>query len=195
MTFTEIENLRMRQGVTAHAMCQRAGIAPSVYYRARQRGSVRPLTGRRWLAVLNGSNIPARRREAQNPELIRSVYRGYMLALAHRFFPGLPHEAAALEALAQAPARKANSDPRWAAASRARELAIYCTVIDLGLPGNRVAGAIGVTRAAVSAMLRRVEDLRGDDPTIDTMIETAARLIAGPGSAEIETGERGKHHE
>lgn len=159
-------------------LCVLAGVHYSSVWRVRRGHGRRlyPGTLARLRRALAGK--PAQVRTPPPPVMIRTVYRGFMLAIAQEFFPGLPADAAAIEALAQDPALSANPNVKWAAAAKARSLAVYCTVIELNLPGAQVARAVGVTRQAVSVMLRRVEDLR-DDPAIEALIGRAGEILIG----------------
>lgn len=152
-------------------LCRRAKIAYSTYFRASTSGKrPRSRTLKRWQDALNARTTT--RPRPDEPVLILSTFRGW----AAHFAGKLGVDPAT--ALASDPGLRANSDPAWRKAAQVRELAAYCTVTELDLGAARVARAIGVTRAAVSLMLRRVEDQR-DDPTVEEMVEAAARLISG----------------
>lgn len=174
MDFSEIEAARVRGRISCRGLAQSAGVVVDVYYRARA-GKTRPT--KRTLGRLEKALGGAPRRRSVGtrnvePMLILSTFRGW----AAHFAGKLGVDPAT--ALASDPGLRANSDPAWRLAAQVRELAAYCTVTELDLGAARVARAIGVTRAAVSLMLRRVEDQR-DDPTVEEMVEAAARLISG----------------
>lgn len=176
VSFLQIESARRGAGMTVHAMCRAAGIGVGHYYRAKS-GKLQPTvkTLERWRRAIAGAPRARRFEEgAGNKALLRSTYRGYVASLAAE----LGADAAAV--LASDPAQRANSDPVWAQAARVRALAAYCVVVEFDLPAARVAAAIGVTRAAASNMLRRVEAFR-DDPAVDEMVERIGRLVSGRG--------------
>ena len=171
MNIHEIDMERRRLGLSQLELARRAGVRASVYYRAAS-GKTRPraATLAAWEKALGKARPP--RPASSLDDLIRATYRGWAAHFAGKL--GVEVEAA----LNSDPSLRANASPAWAAAARVRELAVYCTVTELDLNGAKVARAIGVTRAAVSLMLRRVEDIR-DDRATSEMIEAAARLISG----------------
>lgn len=179
LTFDIIENLRVMNGLTIGEVCRRAGMTqPNQYYRYRA-GTVRarPAKLRLLKEVIEGRSWPRRPMPSKLPEpmfraLIASTYRGFLAVLARE--QGLDPEAVA----ASQPSLSKVSDPAWLAAARVRALAVYCTCVELDVPGRRVAQAAGMTKQAVSECLKRVEDLR-DDPAIDALVERVSRLISG----------------
>lgn len=171
MTFEEIDAQRRRIGVSVPELCRRAKVNYSTWWRATTgRKSPRPST---LVRLRRGLNAPASpRRPRDNATLILTTFRGY----AAHFAILLGADPAI--ALASEPGKRSNASPAWRLAAEVRELAVYCTVVELDLRGAPVARAIGVTKAAVSQMLRRVEDDRSD-PKVDAMVEAAGRLISG----------------
>jgi hypothetical protein len=145
-----------------------AGIALTTYNRARRGRIPRARTLKALENALRGK-VRVRRPDRRDVPL---AYNGHVAELCRRL------GADAEKVLESDPGQRANSDPAWAAAARIRALAVYCTAIEFDVPAAAVARAIGVTRAAASAMLRRVEDLR-DDPEIDALVERAGMLISG----------------
>jgi transcriptional regulator with XRE-family HTH domain len=172
MTFQEIDARRKAKGIPAPVLCERAGIDYSTYHRGmRSTRQPRAATLAKLAAALDRDCLPTPARST-DAALILATYRGWAAWFAAQ--TGID----AAGALASDPRLRANASPQWRRAAQVRELAVYCTVTELDLGGARVARAIGVTRAAVSLMLRRVEDAR-DDPSVDAMVEAAARLISG----------------
>ncbi len=174
MNFVEIEAIRVEAGLSPYRMCQSAMVPTGTYFRFRA-GSrkPRPATIDRWLSVLVGG--PNARQLSGQPvtdALVAGVYRGFLAAYAQAV--GASPEAV----LASDPRLRANGDPAWGEAARLRALAVYSTSIEFDLRGARLAAAIGLTRQAVSLILRRVEDMR-DDPDIDALIERAGRMLSG----------------
>ena len=172
MTFPEIDAARRRAKLSARELCARAGVHCYVYYRARL-GQTRPRAStlaRLRTGLERGAPKLSKRNDAD--AVIRATFRGWCAYFAVRL--GID----VAKTLGSDPKLRANASLEWRQAARARELSVYCTVTELDLPGARVARAIGVTRAAVSLMLRRVEDTR-DDPAIEAMVEEAARLMSG----------------
>lgn len=68
-------------------------------------------------------------------------------------------------ALASVPSRRANADPVWAQAADVRRLALWIANGQLGFGVSDLARAAGVTKQAVSAATRGVED----DPDMDAL--------------------------
>lgn len=61
-------------------------------------------------------------------------------------------------ALSTDPSRRANADPAWAKAAQVRRLAIWIANGQLGFGGADLARAAGLTKQAVSAAWRAIED-------------------------------------
>jgi len=173
-TFQDVEAARRRAGMTVNAMCHAAGVGAHLYYRARSGRTVpTPKTLERWRRALVGGPAAKRLSGAPvNSTLLRATYRGYVAALAPEMGTAAP------EVLASDPGLRANSDPAWALAARVRALAVYCVVVEFDMPAARVAAAIGITRAAASAILKRVEDLR-DEAGVDALVDRVGKLISG----------------
>jgi hypothetical protein len=166
-----IENLRMAKGVSVNALCKKLGRAPGPYFRARS-GRVKPRQPllRLWRDAIEGKPLP--KAKAVDKALIASTYRGFLAAISTEM--QLDPKAVA----ASDPSLSRVSDPFWMAAARARAMAVYCTNIELGVPGTKVAEAAGMTKQAVSECLKRVEDLR-DDPATDALVERVSQLLTG----------------
>ncbi len=105
-------------------------------------------------------------RRGEGVALVRSVYRVHLAQLAERLGldPG--------RCLASSPG--VCGDGRYSAMPR--RLAVYMTVVGIDVRPARLAEALGVSRAAITKMLHRVEDMR-DDPRIDRMLEEYERVM------------------
>ena len=164
--FSAIDAKRRKAGLSVDALCQAAGINSRNWYlwaagRDPRPSSIRSL--KRALAELQREQQLLTRARPVFPAL----YRLFLTTLAQR--DGLDPLAVA-EADPQA---NAKGDPAWRAAAVVRHRAIYLTVTTLDVPGS-VAGALaGVSKQAVSKVLRSVEDSR-DDPAIDLLLSEAA---------------------
>lgn len=174
-TFSDIERARVENGIGVLAFCRAAGINYSVWHRAKRRGwQPRGLTLKRMeTALLAANRRPSKGRAAPvRPDLIAALYRAYVVTIAKA--RGLDPAAV----LASDPGLRATLCAAWQQAAEIRAMAVYCTCIELDLQGAQVARALGLTRQAVSLMLRRVEDFR-DDPLLDQLIEHSGALISG----------------
>lgn len=160
-----------RLGISEYELCRRAHVSRTTLWRIKRGGAKRlnAPTMARLNNILDGKLAPVRAADASH---VAVTYRGWVAHLA----PKLGLDAAYV--LKIRPAARANFNAQWVKAARVRELAVYCAVTELNISGAAMARAIGLTKQAVSCMLRRVEDSR-DDPTVDAMIEDAAKLISG----------------
>lgn len=191
MTFAALDAQRQKLGITGHRLVIEAGMRPVNWYRWKRGSQPNAKTLRKLRAALDrleadparrrssaapagaksGGDGPARQAEA-SPELIKSTYRGFFVAICHHF-------GAKPQALLDVdPSRTARMDPVWMEAAKIRALAVYCTVIEFDLRLTQIAGVLDITKQAVSVMLRRVEDLR-DDPAIDALLTDTSRLLTG----------------
>lgn len=78
------------------------------------------------------------------------------------------------EVLAQEPSRRATFDPVWLKAAEMRGRALYVAHVICGIPQAQLAVAAGMTNAAVSLAMNRVEDAcEPDDEPLFQLVETA----------------------
>lgn len=78
------------------------------------------------------------------------------------------------DVLSQDPSRRATFDPAWKQAADARGKALYIAHTACGLPQRQLAAAAGMTPAAVSLAMGRVEDSCDPDETLlFQLVETA----------------------
>ncbi|WP_281932149.1 helix-turn-helix domain-containing protein [Roseibium album] len=78
------------------------------------------------------------------------------------------------DVLAQKPSRRATFDPDWKMSADARGKALYIAHTVCGLPQRQLAEAAGMTPAAVSLAMGRVEDACEPDETpLFQLVETA----------------------
>lgn len=179
--FLRLNEARRRSGRTVTEFCRAAGVPVSTWWRAatgKQRRWYAP-TLRKLERAARLDAAPVVAKEKLNIGLIRSTYRGHVIAIAKEL------GADAEEVLASDPARRAVHDPKWALAARVRMLAIYCTTVGLGIPYAVLARAIGVTKQAVSWNVARARDLE-DDPKFGPIMDAASRLVtARPAGAEL----------
>lgn len=173
--FEHIEASRCAAGISVNAIAQASGVAASLYWRARKGQPKRERTLARWSHALHALRIQRRARAQREPiseDVIRACYRGWVV-----YFAGQENIDPAL-ALASDPSQRRTSDEAWMAAAGVRAFAVYCAVIELNLRGGLVASSVGLSKQGVSAILRRVEDLR-EDPLVDARLEAAGLLISG----------------
>jgi transcriptional regulator with XRE-family HTH domain len=173
LTFQLIDDERIRKKLSVHVVCQNARVPVSTYWRIAL-GKVTPRqdTLYRLREGVSQANAADAKRKVTPKQLILATYRGFLAAISTEM--GLDPEKVA----ASDPSLSRVSDPFWMAAARARAMAIYCTNIELNVPGTKVAEAAGMTKQAVSECLKRVEDLR-DNPATDALVERVSRLLTG----------------
>jgi hypothetical protein len=76
------------------------------------------------------------------------------------------------------PRKRQIGRPDWDAVFKARRFAIYLTVTEYDRAGAYVARAAGLTKQAVSHLLREVEDSR-DNPDTEALLARIAARAAG----------------
>lgn len=181
MTFEKIDAERRRQNRTVRELCRSSGVAYSTYWFAvKRRNIMRRRTLERLAAALARAPLPdGRRKRANSPasggdvemrNLLLMNFRAYVRKFAPAF--GLGPDLV----LAADPSLRWNVNDEWALAAKVRALAVCCVLTEFGVTGAQVGRAIGVSRQAVSDMVRRVQDMR-DDPKIDEMIERVSAEI------------------
>lgn len=87
-------------------------------------------------------------------------------------------DADAREALNADPSRRATADPIWLAASRTRRIAFSIANQWLGFTISDVARAAGVTKAAVSAAIKELEDLQDTDQQLRRVLGKIEEIFA-----------------
>lgn len=166
-----IERRRRTMQISTEDLCAAAGYDRSTYRRA-MRGdiAVRPAT----LAKLNMALKRFQIGFAGEASKIapHAAFRACVLLVA--FSTG----ADARAALESDPARRATADPIWLAAARTRRIAFSIANQWLGFSISDVARAAGVTKAAVSAAIRELEDLRDQDPGLDRLLNRIEESLA-----------------
>jgi hypothetical protein len=168
--FQAIDAKRRELKLSVSALCRRACVPVTTYWRVAT-GRKRkwwPQTYRRFETALRGKQVPRCRAEAD--KMIGDLYRAYVVIFAKE----LGHAA---EVLFADPQARSNLDAQWRASAYVRSLAVYCVTIELGVTGARVGRAVGLTRAAVSQINRRVQDFR-DDPKVDALLERVGSLVS-----------------
>jgi hypothetical protein len=169
--FSSIEAERKRSGLSVRQLCLRAKIHQTTYWRVKtgREPRFKAHTIGKLRKALSGKPVP--QVSGLAPETLLTAYRAYC-ALAAPEFGADPRKV-----LDADPSLRANASPEWALAARVRAVAVYCVVVEFGVAAARVAAAIGLTRQAVSQMVRRVEELRGDED--QDFIERIGRLVSG----------------
>lgn len=84
----------------------------------------------------------------------------------------------AKSALAADPARRATADPAWLSAAHTRRIAFAIANQVFGFSISDVARAAGVTKAAVSAAIREIEDGRDTDPALDRLLNRIEEIVS-----------------
>jgi hypothetical protein len=170
--FQAIDARRRELKLSISGLCRRANVPVTTYWRVA--------TGRKkqWYpgTLKKFERALAVREPAPKPpaddKAIGDLYRAYVVILAGEM--GQDPE----RVLRSNPRWRLNTSSQWRDAAYVRALAVYCVTIQLDLSAARVGRAIGLTRAAVSQINRRVEDFR-DDPKIDALVERIGQLVSG----------------
>lgn len=118
------------------------------------------------VAKLKSALAARQRHDHLGAGMMRASYRAALIVAA--LLLGLdPDQVLASPAAANRPANRA-----WRQAAMARRLALYGCNVGLGMSQSEAARAAGLTRAAVSLGIKKIEDLR-DDAQFDLL---AAKL-------------------
>lgn len=159
----DIERKRRRLGISQSQLASFAGVNRSHYSDIvhRKKEPRRDTVAKLRHALSRYENGRA---EAQ-PAMIYRLCLLYVCQVEHVDFENV---------LAQDPKRRATFDPAWKRAADAREKALYVSHTICGVPQRQLAAAAGVTPAAVSLAMGRVEDACEPDETpLFQLVETA----------------------
>jgi hypothetical protein len=175
--FMQIDRARADLGASMGRLCVEACVSSQHYERLR-RAQGRGVTARlittlhRALRTLHAGEI---RNVAAHfePRLIAAAYRGCLAAALEAFAPDMT-AAEALRLLARR--GEYPGDGLWRKASQARRYALYLASTELGLRGSHLALVTGLTPAAVSISLGKVED-RMDEPDFERAMQVAAAAL------------------
>lgn len=159
----QIERRRRQLGLSANKLAALAGVNQSHYYRIIKR-EYDP----RRDTVAKLKTALARFEKGEPPKFPLLVYR-LCLGLVCQA-EGVP----VAEVLASDPGRRATFDPVWKRAADLRGRALYVAHAYCGIPQAQLAAAAGLTNAAVSLAMGRVEDAcEPDDDPLFQLVETA----------------------
>lgn len=147
----EINRKRAVMKVEVTSLCVQAGVGVRTYYDALDgRYSPKPAT----LAKLN--TALGRFKQAIAGELGPiTLHSAYKLALVLAAFQ---LKASAREAINSDPTRKATANKDWMEAARTRQLAFWIVNVLLGFKQSEVARAAGVSKQAVHAAIKDIEN-------------------------------------
>jgi transcriptional regulator with XRE-family HTH domain len=173
----DIDDRRSATGLSHMQMCQRAGISEDTWLRLR-RGDhpPRPSTLRKLRAALRAKSDQANTRAAvhgQFIELVATAFVGVLAivcAIKRKNFLNINR-------LLARPGEQ-TADPLWRKASDLRAVAMYLLSIACNVPQAVIARAVGLTPAAVSLALTKIE-ARRDDARFDAELARIEQIIRG----------------
>ena len=160
-----IEERRKSAGISQERLARSAGVASS-YYRKLIKGDHQPSK-----AVLSRLSMAVGRALRGDEAGNLNVHAIYRLSVVVVCFSKGKNP---VEVLKLDPKRRATSDREWQAGADIRQRSLYLAHVLCGVPQKHIAEAAGLTPAAVSLAMNRVEDSRDDvddDPLIK-MLET-----------------------
>jgi DNA-binding XRE family transcriptional regulator len=166
--FSEIDGARARAHLTEYALCKRAGVRWSTYWRVKTGRQARfsARTCKRLLAALEGAVTEGKNRA---PATARGLLQREALSIAYNFFVTQFAQELGLDPLrvrAAVPQKKATNDPFWLQAAEARGLAIFALQKEYSLTWREIGKAVGVTKQAAWKASRRIEDHYDNDPMV-----------------------------
>lgn len=175
MTLHEIETMRKERGLTQERLCQAAGITVRAYQRALS-GDRSPRADT--LAKLAGALDKCRRDKPDGLKVdrVELIYRIFLVHLADSL--SIPFDVV----MAHDPQKKATSSAAWMQVNTIRTVAAYLLKSVAGLSNAEVARAAGVTQAAMTISLQKVENGR-DNPELDRLFELYEQIGAMRGKA------------
>lgn len=151
LTFRTIEERRATMKIATNDLCAQAGYSlRSYYYACAGRVNPSPATLAKLNTALNRFRLGFGAEATQLAP--HATYRA-CLVLAAFYLKSDPRAA-----LASDPSRRANANREWSQAAAVRQLAIWIANGQLGFGVSDLARAAGVTKQAVSAATRAVED-------------------------------------
>jgi len=173
--FMAIESERARLNINLRRLAMEAGVSQPHYERlVRMAG--RGITARFLIASLRGlkSVRPgADMRQAEDLSVARAAYAGCLAAAAAAWQTDVKMVELLLKRRGEFP-----GDAAWRLASKVRAAALYLASTELQIGGRALAALTGLTPAAVSYALNRVETQR-DEETFEAAIEKAAQQVRG----------------
>lgn len=159
----QIEKRRRELNLSKAKLASLAGISGSHYS---------DLVGRkhepRRATIAKLKTALARHAKGEKPNTPSLIYRLCLVAVCQA------ENVAVSEVLAQEPSRRATFDPVWKQAADIRGQALYLAHVFCGVPQAQLAAAAGLTNAAVSLAMNRIEDAcEPDDEPLFQLVETA----------------------
>lgn len=166
---SQIETRRLTMGITIERLCGAAGLTEKGYRLcAKGLREATPATLGKLNTALNRFRLGF---GAEASEIApHAAYKLCLIVAAFQIRKHLADSAGLLgpwqdalatetrQALTADPSRRANADPEWARAARVRQLGIWIANGQLGFKTSDLARAAGMTKQAISAATRAVED-------------------------------------
>lgn len=172
MEFQDIERERQKMKIPVAKLCGAAGLTVRTYERIKDgTRTPRPDTLARLASGLTVARRQGRPAAAWMERRSQVLFRIILLQLADE---SQADQALVLEFDPQA---KATASKEWMEISRLRHLAMYIMNVILGVPNADVAKAAGVSPAAVTVALQKME-IKRDDPDLDRLFESYARTVS-----------------
>lgn len=182
--FERLEVLRIQEKITQRDLCMAAQVGLTTYHNFVNCGQApSPRVLDRLERALN------QRRMAIAPPIIAGLHRTAMALLAVELAGSLrsvlknPPKGRLKRAWLREAVMSADfsverpRNPAWLAASHVRRLAIYVLAVEVGVPRNAIAAAVGCTKQNVSQAITDGENARDEDPTITRAIERVSLCL------------------
>lgn len=177
--FMLIDAARANLQVTPARLCAEASVSRQHYsnlHVAKGRG----VSARLLLTLLRAlkttrAGLARGVEDTVEPRVIRAAYHGCVSAVIVPFAVAMTADGALtiLRRRSYSP-----GDANWLQACQIRRLALYLASTELGLRGGQLALIAGLTPAAVSIALGKIEDAM-DDPHFEAAMEKAAQTVRG----------------
>lgn len=170
-----IEVMRQKVGVTREAL-ERTAMIAGRHYTHLLAGRYSPRRG-----TVNALHLALDRLKKNRNADVSS--QSVLINMAIRFAIALICEARGIDAAPiqnSNPAKRATQSPEWLEASLVRRDAWALVSNAFGVSGSDLARAAGVSKAAISLALGKVEDAR-DDKDFDREMERLERALTGGG--------------
>ena len=164
-SFQDIDKLRQARGLSAQALCKRASVSFTAWWRAQNGAAWRRDTERKLREALEGERGP-KAAPRPDPVLVRAAYKGHLALQAARL----------------------GVDVNLVLKSRARDfwelraLAMFSTSVEFDIRGADLARALGMSRQIVSWNIKQANALK-DENLLGRLSDEADRHIS-PEAAE-----------
>lgn len=171
MDIAAIERKRRQMNIPVSSLCATAGIGRRTYdYVLGGRSQPTPATMAKLQRALGRYRIGFGGEAGQLAP--HSTFRAVQVLAAFHL------KVDARQAISADPARRATMDRDWRQAAKVRRAALYITNQFFGFTQSDLARAAGMTKQAVSAAIKELEDERDEDAALKALLDELEEVFA-----------------